>query len=460
MDILFLIVGLLIGVTGSWLLFKLKYNPNSQISTEAYNSLDKEKCITEERMKDLKIAFEKLEEDLKHKTFSETDLRDSLITAQSECKNLQEKLENQKDDIAKLHQQMTLQFENMAKQILDQNAKSFSNIQQERIGLILNPLKEKISAFEKKVEDTYNLQALESGILKHEIKQLASLNLQMSEDAKNLTMALKGDNKVQGNWGEIVLERVLEGSGLKKDVEYIIQGSEMQLKDQEGKHLKPDVIILLPENKHIVIDAKASLKAYESYAHCEDQEEKQRCLQQHILSIKNHVRLLSEKYYQQAAGLNTPDFVIMFLPIEASFSAALRSENGDIFNYAWDRKIVIVSPTTLLATLRTVASIWKNENQNRNALKIAEESGRLYDKFHAFVNDLEKIGKGIQTSQGAFDDAMKKLSTGKGNLLTRAEKLKLMGINAKKSINVSNLIFAEGSQEEIEISAPSDIEDK
>src|SRR5690606_26276308 len=237
---------------------------------------------------------------LKHKTFSETDLRDSLITAQSECKNLQEKLENQKNDISKLHQQMTMQFENMAKQILDQNARSFSNMQQERIGLILNPLKEKITAFEKKVEDTYNLQALESGILKHEIKQLASLNLQMSEDAKNLTLALKGDNKVQGNWGEIVLERVLEGSGLKKDVEYIVQGSELQLKDQEGKHLKPDVIVLLPEQKHIIIDAKASLKAYEAYANCENQEEQQRCLQQHILSIKNHVRLLSEKYYQQA----------------------------------------------------------------------------------------------------------------------------------------------------------------
>lgn len=460
MDILFLILGLIIGAALSWLLFKMKFNPGSHVSSEAYNALDKEKCIAEERMKDLRIAFEKLEEDLKHKTFSETDLRDSLITAQSESKNLQEKLENQKHDISKLHQQMTLQFESMAKQILDQNAKSFSNMQQERIGLILNPLKEKISAFEKKVEDTYNLQALESGILKHEIKQLASLNLQMSEDAKNLTMALKGDNKVQGNWGEIVLERVLEGSGLKKDVEYIIQGAEMQLKDEEGKHLKPDVIILLPEKKHIVIDAKASLKAYESYVHCEDKEEQQRCLQQHILSIKNHIRLLSEKYYQQAAGLNTPDFVIMFLPIEASFSAALRSENGDIFNYAWDRKIVIVSPTTLLATLRTVASIWKNENQNRNALKIAEESGRLYDKFHAFVNDLEKIGKGIQSSQGAFDDAMKKLSTGKGNLLTRAEKLKLMGINAKKSINVSNLIFEEGSQNEVEISASSDIEDE
>ena len=443
MDILFLITGLIIGAGISFLFFKLKHNPASQTSIEAYNSLDKEKCIGEEKLNNLKLAHEKLEEDLKHKTFSETDLRDSLIKAQAESKNLKEKLDNQQNDIAKLHQQMTLQFENMAKQILDQNAKSFSNIQQERIGLILNPLKEKITAFEKKVEDTYNLQALESGILKHEIKQLASLNLQMSEDAKNLTTALKGDNKIQGNWGEIVLERVLEGSGLKKDVEYIIQGTDMQLKDEEGRHLKPDVIILLPEEKHIIIDAKASLKAYEAYAHCENQEEQQRCLQQHIFSIKNHVRLLSEKYYQQAAGLNTPDFVIMFLPIEASFSAALKSDNGDIFNYAWERKIVIVSPTTLLATLRTVASIWKNEKQNRNALKIAEESGRLYDKFHAFVNDLEKIGKGIQSSQGAYDEAMKKLSLGKGNLMNRAEKLKLMGINTKKTLKANNLFTEE-----------------
>lgn len=441
MDIIFLITGLLIGAALSWLIFKLKYNPTSQISPEAYNALDKEKSIGQENLNNLKLAYEKLEEDLKHKIFSETDLRDSLIKTQVESKNLKEKLDNQQSDIAKLHQQMTMQFENMAKQILDQNAKSFSNMQQERIGLILNPLKEKITAFEKKVEDTYNLQTLESGILKHEIKQLASLNLQMSEDAKNLTTALKGDNKIQGNWGEIVLERVLESSGLKKDVEYILQGTEMQLKDEEGRHLKPDVIILLPEKKHIIIDAKASLKAYEAYAHCENQEEQQKCLQQHILSIKNHVRLLSEKYYQQAAGLNTPDFVIMFLPIEASFSAALKSDNGDIFNYAWERKIVIVSPTTLLATLRTVASIWKNEKQNRNALKIAEESGRLYDKFHAFVNDLEKIGKGIHSSQGAYDDAMKKLNLGKGNLMNRAEKLKLMGINAKKSLKANNLFI-------------------
>lgn len=460
MEILFLLTGLIIGAGVSWLIFKLKYPSSEQISNEAYNALDKEKCIADERLKDLKLAYEKLEDDLKHKIFSETDLRDSLITAQAESKGLREKLENQKNDISKLHEQMTIKFENMAAQIMDQNSKRFSTLQQERIGLILNPLKEKIAAFEQKVDETYKQQALESGILKHEIKQLASLNLQMSEDAKNLTMALKGDNKVQGNWGEIVLERVLEGSGLKKDVEYIIQGSEMQLKDHEGNHLKPDVIVLLPEKKHIVIDAKASLKAYEAYANCQNQEEQQRCLQQHILSVKNHVRILSEKYYQQASGLNTPDFVIMFLPIEASFSAALRSDQGEIFKYAWERKVVIVSPTTLLATLRTVASIWKNEKQNRNALKIAEESGRLYDKFHAFVNDMEKVGKGIQSSQSAYEDAMKKLTLGKGNLITRAEKLKMMGINAKKSLKLNGLSI-ENEIEESGINGPaSEVENK
>lgn len=433
MDIIYFIVGVILGGLAGAYLMKLKQH--GSISLEKYTALDKEKSLIEARFVDMQTEYRKLEDELKHKTFSETDLRDSLIRAQAEGKNLMDRLETQKKDLLQIQETMTLQFQQTAKQIMDRNSEKFSQIQQERIGFLLNPLKEKISTFEKRIEDTYKAQHLENGLLKNEIQQLASLNQQMSEDAKSLTKALKGDNKVQGDWGEVVLERIMERSGLKKDSEYVVQGSSLQLKDQDGKHLKPDVVVLLPEGKHLIIDAKASLKAFEAYIRCEETEEQKVCLKQHVASIKNHIRELGEKYYQNTDTLKSPDFVLMFLPIEASFSSALQYEQGDLFNFGWERKVVIVSPTTLLATLKTVASIWKNEKQNRNALKIAEESGRLYDKFHAFVGDLEKIGKSLQMSQSTYDDAMKKLAVGKGNLLSRAEKLKSMGINNKKSIS-------------------------
>ncbi|MDN5201662.1 DNA recombination protein RmuC [Fulvivirgaceae bacterium BMA10] len=434
MEIIYLTIGILVGSLLIWFVARSKYSSDIAALQEKYAELDKEKSLIQERYNLLKNTFQEVDESKKRSELEAHELERKLIISENELKNLLEKHEFQKEELNRLNDHFTEKFENIANQILDKNSEQFSKINQERLKNILDPLKEKITSFEKKVDETHKSQAIESNLLKKEIKSLSELNQQMTQEAHNLTQALKGDNKVQGNWGEFVLERILENSGLSKGSEYILQGKDLKLKDEYGASLKPDVIILLPDEKHIIIDAKVSIKAYEAYIQEEEKGLKKSLLNQHIISIKNHVKGLSEKYYQAVEKLRSPDFVLLFLPIEASFSATFTDEQNDLFEYAWEKRIVIVSPTTLLASLRTIASIWKNEKQNKNAQKIAEESGKLYDKLFAFISDLEKIGKGIKNSQSAFDDAMNKLSTGKGNVLDRAERLKQLGVNSKKSL--------------------------
>ena len=288
---------------------------------------------------------------------------------------------------------------------------------------ILNPLKERIQDFEKKVDETYKNELRDKISLSEEVKALARLNTRISEEANNLTKALKGDVKKQGNWGEVILERVLERSGLTRGQEYerevVVDGADSSVQ-------RPDVIIHLPDNKHIIIDSKVSLVAYERLMSAETEELRVAYLKDHINSLRSHVKLLSEKNYQNAQNLNTPDFVLMFLPIEASFSVAVQGDS-DIFAYAWERKIVIVSPTTLLATLRTISSIWKQENQTKNAQEIARLSGALYDKFIGFAEDMAKIKTNIDRTSNSFDDAMKKMKDGSGNIIRTAEKIKELG---------------------------------
>jgi DNA recombination protein RmuC len=255
--------------------------------------------------------------------------------------------------------------------------------------------------------------------------------LKIQEDATNLTRALKGDNKKQGNWGEVILERILESSGLTKDREYRIQNS---LTGNEGNRLQPDIIIDLPDNKHLVIDSKVSLVAYEQYVNASTEEDRLLYLKQHIFSIKTHIQGLSNKNYQALHQINSPDFVVLFIPIESSFGLAVQ-QDAELFNFAWDKKVVVVSPSTLLATLRTIASIWKQERQNRNVLEIARLSGTLYDKFVGFVADMEGIGKNIRQSQDAYDKAMNKLHTGAGNLSATSEKIKALGAKTNKQID-------------------------
>ena len=346
-----------------------------------------------------------------------------IATLKAVNENLSEKLDNQKEEIENLQKRLTIEFENIANKILKERSDDFTVSNHKHLSEILNPLKERIQLFEKKVDETYDKELRDKISLREEVRKLSELNTKVSEEANNLTKALKGDVKKQGNWGEVVLERVLERSGLTKGQEYerevVVEGADSSVQ-------RPDVIIHLPDNKHIVIDSKVSLVAYERLMSAETEEQRVAYLKDHISSLRNHVKLLGEKNYQNAQNINTPDFVLMFLPIEASFSVAVQGDS-EIFAYAWERKIVIVSPTTLLATLRTISSIWKQENQTKNAQEIARLSGALYDKFIGFVEDMVRIKLNIDRTSGAYDDAMRKMKDGSGNIIRTAEKIKELG---------------------------------
>ncbi|HPD26943.1 MAG TPA: DNA recombination protein RmuC [Paludibacteraceae bacterium] len=344
--------------------------------------------------------------------------------------NLVEAIENDRKEIENLQKRLTTEFENIANRIMKERAAEFSVSNEKQLGEVLNPLKDKITSFEKQVKEAYDKELRDKISLKEEVKKLTELNTRVSEEANNLAKALKGDVKKQGNWGEVILERLLETSGLKKGIEY---EREVVVEGGEGETLRPDVIVYLPDNKHVIIDSKVSLVAYERLSNAKNDEEYQQFLKAHIESIKSHVKQLSEKNYQLAMGLNTPDFVLLFLPIEASFAAAVQAEQN-LFSYAWDRKIVIVSPTTLLVTLRTIASIWKQENQTRNAQEIARLSGALYDKLVGIMADFTKVKENIDRAGSSYDDAMKKMKEGSGNLFSTANKIKKLGAKTAKEL--------------------------
>ena len=330
----------------------------------------------------------------------------------------------------KLQDKFTQDFELIAHKILRQNSSDFSESHQKERAQILNQLQEKIQSFEKKVEEKYQLNRDEQISLKEQIKQLTELNGELNEQAQNLTKALKADTKKQGNWGEVILSRILERSGLTKGSEYELQYSATT---EDNKRLQPDVVIHLPEEKHLIIDSKVSLVAYERFVNETDVVKRQNHLKEHISSVKQHVKGLSEKNYQNLSKINSPDFVLLFMPIEPAFSLAMQSDN-DLYAYAWEKKVVIVSPSTLLATLRTIASIWQQEKQTRNAIEIAQRAGRLYDKFVGFVDDMAKIDRGLNSAQNAYDDALNKLKNGRGNIIGRLEHLRELGAESSKSI--------------------------
>lgn len=424
------IVMLVLGFLSAWLIQSKKksslssdYDRRMSESEKEKQELEKTNLLIDEKLRvkteELQAATQKLMQQ------TEKLLENALEIERYNSLNshLNEKLSTQKEEIENLQKRLTVEFENIASRILKEKHTEISLSNKEQIGEILNPLKEKIQLFEKKVDETYDKELRDKISLREELKKLTELNARVSEEANNLTKALKGDVKKQGNWGEVVLERVLERSGLTKGREY---EREEVLEGDNSQRQRPDVIIHLPENKHIIIDSKVSLIAYERYISNEDENEKAKELKAHTQSIRNHVKELSEKNYQLAMNINTPDFVLMFMPIEASFSLAVQSDN-ELFAYAWERKIVIVSPTTLLATLRTVSSIWRQENQTKNAQEIARLSGTLYDKFIGFTEDLLKIKNNIDRASVAYEDAVKKMRTGNGNIIRTAEKIKELG---------------------------------
>jgi len=352
---------------------------------------------------------------------------------------------------ARLEQQeatLALQFENLANRIFDEKNDKFKKESQEGIGQLLNPLKEKLSEFQKKVDDSFGAQVKEQISLKKEIENIVSINEKMTRQTENLTKALKGDVKAQGNWGEIILEKILEDSGLRKGTDYIIQGASMGLRHAEdGSAIKPDVIIRLPEEKHIIVDAKVSLTHYERYCTAEDATERARCLKDYLASIRAHVNGLVERRYPDAEKLGTPDFVLMFMPIEGAYSLAIQEDAG-LHSYAWDKRIVIVCPSILFATLKTIASVWRLELQNKNAQEIARQGGGLYDKITGFVEEMQELGGKINSAQNTYNEALKKLSTGQGSILKRTQDLKALGVKTSKTLP-KNLLDEGGPPDDV-----------
>lgn len=352
-------------------------------------------------------------------------------------KKLLEQREERRQEIQALQESLSAsvsqKFENLAGKIFEDRTEKFSQQNAQALGNLFEPLKERIKDFEKRVNEIYSQEKFERGTLKGELNRLMELNQKMSQETVNLTKALKGENKVAGNWGELILENILERSGLKKGEEYIVQATDLSLRNADGSVIRPDVIVNLPDGKHLIVDSKVSLVAYEAYSSSTNPEQQDLAGKAHVESLKRHIDGLSSKKYQTSDKLLSPDFVILFLPIEPAFALAFKLK-PDLLQYAWERNIALVSPTTLLTTLRTVAVIWRQERQERNALEIAKRGGALYDKFVGLVSDIEDLGKKIEATQKVQQQIQSKLSTGTGNLIRQVEMLRELGAKSEKKL--------------------------
>jgi len=417
-----ILIGLAIGATAAWFIAKYKFEGQRGISKDELDS----KYISREIYTETKAELDQKERTL-------IEINKTLARTEQDNTHLKQKLDEQKKEIEKIQETFKIEFENLANKLLEDKSKKFLELNEKNIGDILKPLKDKIQEFEKKVEETHKEETRERISLKKELEQIVKLNQQVSEDANRLTKALKGDSKIQGNWGEIQLELILEKAGLEKDIHYRKQEN---LKDDTGKNQRPDYIINLPDSKNLILDSKVSLTAYENYFNTENDTEKVKYLKDHLVSINKHISDLSDKNYQTLYGINPPDYVLMFVPIEPALTIAFK-EDTRLFEKALDKNIVLVSISTLLATLRTISYIWKQENQKRNVYEIARESGKLYDKFVGFIEDLIGVGKKLDDAKGTYLEAMNKLveSPKKGDTIVgRIERIKNLGADATKSI--------------------------
>ena len=419
---------LLSGILIALVLYFVKISNDRKIE-----QLKSDKTKLEAALEIIKLEQDKKEERLSKIQEENLKLNRENSSLKSDYTNLQEKLLTQKKELEELQKKFQDAFENLANRIFEEKTSKFTEKNKLNLEEILTPLKEKIREFEAKVEDTHKKNLVSNSALIEQIKSLEKLNKQISDDAENLTKALKGDVKVQGNWGEVILKRLLEESGLREGIEYYSQGKNLNLKSEQGLPSRPDIVVKLPDNKHIIIDSKVSLVAYERLIRVEDEESKERLRKELERSIKSHIDNLHKKHYQQLEGLNTPDFVFLFMPIEASFTIALHPDSS-LFRDALEKNIIIVGPSGLLATLRTIESIWKQENQTKNALEIARQSGNLYDAFSRLLEDIEKIGVNIKRADDSYRSALKRIKTGRGNLVSRVENLKRLGAKTSKEI--------------------------
>ena len=390
----------------------------------------KEQATLEERNTILNKSIQDTSDDLKTSQKEKEVLIASKIRLETELKNSEKNIAENKEELEKLQEKFTKEFENLANKILEEKSTKFTEQNKLNMNNILTPLKEKIEGFEKKVTESQKESIGMHSALKEQLNNLKDLNLQMSKEAINLTKALKGDSKAQGDWGETQLEILLEKANLAKDIHFKTQGG---YRDEEGRLKKPDFIINLPDNRHLIVDSKVSLTNYEAYFNEENEIQKEIHLKKHIESIRKHIKELSEKKYESLYEINTPDYVLMFVPIEPAYLLAL-NKNNQLYMEALDKNVVLVSTSTLLATLSTVASMWRQENQKKNVLEIANQAGRLYDQFVNLTDDLIKVGNQLKTVQGSYDSSMKKL-TGKGNLIKKVEKIKQLGAKTSKVMN-------------------------
>jgi DNA recombination protein RmuC len=384
----------------------------------------------EERIEFLNRAKTEAEEKATDSGERARSAESELISMKADFRNLQERLKEQREEFDKLEERFRNEFKNLANEILEEKTKKFTQQNRENLDTLLKPLGEKISEFQKRVEETHKEDLKGRSALGQHLLTLQELNQKMSEEARNLTKALKGDTKQQGNWGEVILQRILEKSGLVKGREYEVQATSTT---DDGRRLQPDVVVQLPDEKKLVIDSKVSLTAYEAYASSEDIADREKALKQHIQSLRAHVKGLSSKSYEQIHGFSSPDFVLMFIPVEPAFGLAMQG-SPELYNEAFDKNIIIVSPTTLLATLATIENVWKQEYQNRHAMEIAERGGALYDKFVLFVESMKDIGNRIDQTQRSYSQAMGRLSEGPGNLLRQTEMLRELGAKASKKL--------------------------
>jgi DNA recombination protein RmuC len=396
MEIIYLILGLLIGAGGAFFIAKFKYQSRS-------------------------------------------------AKMEAEHSHLQQHIKEQRGELDEIQRRFTAEFENLANRIFDEKSRQNKS----NLGEILQPLGERIKEFERKVNEVYLSETRERSSLSEQLRYLLELNQQMSKEANNLTRALKGDSKTQGSWGEVILESILEKSGLEKGREFIVQES---FRDEDGSKMRPDVIVKLPEGKNIIIDSKVSLTAYEAFCSEEDESLRKKCLADHISSVRGNVKNLSSKNYQNLYGLQSLDFVLMFIPVEPAFGLAAQNERN-LFDEAFAKNIVIVSPSTLLAALKTIAGIWKQEKQNHNAMEIARQSGELYDKFAAFIEDLKEVGNKLNKTQSSYEDAMKKLHIGRGSIIGQIEKIKKLGADSTRTLP-QDLIDSASYSEEIKLINP------
>jgi len=423
MEIIFLAIGSVVGLALGWFIARTRSLSENSTNTATL-------VVEQERTKELQRQLQEYRVSLDREREKVLELTNSLAATESDYRNLEEKLDERKKELAELQERFALQFKNLANDIFEEKTKKFTEQNKSNLFDLLKPLGEKIVEFEKRVEETHKDTITRNAALREQLENLQKLNVQMTREAENLTRALKGDAKAQGAWGEFILESILEKSGLERDREYTVQES---FTTAEGR-LRPDVIIRLPENKHVIVDSKVSLTAYNNFVNANSDDEKTTALKAHLFSIRQHMKGLADKNYAKNISEAGLDFIIMFIPIEPAYILAIQTEKS-LYEEALEKRIVFVSPTLLIPSLQLIKNVWKQEYQNRHVLDIANKAGDLYDKFVGFTEDLIVLGRHLDSSKKFYEESMKKLSVGSGNLVRKVEDLKKLGAKASKSID-------------------------